>query len=122
MRFTGSPGAYERVFDFGNGPSSGNIVLARFQAGDDFVLHLYEDKAVMCQMYFGLIVQDSWMTIVIRYMAESTSIEVQVNGEVVKGSCSGPLMDRTLSNTYVGRSHWSGDAYFNGEIGLQSHF
>jgi hypothetical protein len=37
--FTGSPGNWERIFDFGNGPDTGNFVLSREGRSNNLVLY-----------------------------------------------------------------------------------
>ena len=56
----------------------------------------------------GTILQDTWYTIIARYDASTLAAELRVNGAVVgTATASAALTDRTLTNTYVGKSNWA---------------
>ena len=125
VRFTGTIGEWERIIDMTGAcdggctfPHSSNIMLTRFgsetglriefwNGGDNVVLHT-------C----GVIVQNTWLTVVVSYRASTKEYAVK-NADV---ECVGPapqaVSDRVSSNTFMGKSQWStwGNAYFNGDM------
>lgn len=65
----------------------------------------------------GVLKQNQWLTLVVRYDAAEGSVRLLVNGiEAASASCSEPLADRSVANTLVGKSNWPGDPSFNGDM------
>ena len=65
----------------------------------------------------GVLKQNEWLTIVVRYDAADGSVRLLVNGnEAASASCSQPLTDRSLTNTFVGKSNWPANPTFNGDM------
>jgi hypothetical protein len=90
-RYTGTAGSWERIIDLGSGQPStqpmNNLNLARFDStadlNSDFVTGA--SNIVICKAT-GVIVQDSWLTVVVRYRASTKEYEFNVNGGAV---CAG---------------------------------
>jgi hypothetical protein len=117
VRFTGSPGNWERIFEFGNGENAHNIRLSRRETSSDLRLNVLEGSTYLPDLQINsVIVQDQWMTIVVRYRAQDKTLALEVNGQQATVTSSVALTDKTLSSTWVGRSLVSWDAYFNGDI------
>ena len=109
VRFTGSPGYYERIIGFGSGTPNNQVLLARDQTGADLIFQNFNANSVVLviRSTSGPIVQNTWLTIIARYDASTLAAELRVNGVVVgTATASAALTDRTLTNTYVGKSHW----------------
>ena len=74
----------------------------------------------VCQVWSeeDTIVQDTWMTIVVQYNSTANEMVIHKNGRLVGGPtvCSAAPPDRNTSISYVGKSMYTGDAYFNGEM------
>ena len=117
VRFTGSPGSWERILDVGNGRASENILLARKGTSDSLVFRIYEGSSTVCSFNSsGAIVQDQWMTIVARYSAATNTVDMLKDGTVLgSAQCSATPQDRTVAMSYVARSHW-GDDYLNADL------
>ena len=118
VRFTGSAGSYERIIDFGNGASNDNLILAR--SGTDSVVEMKAINGGTYRLDFsspsGTILQDTWYTIIARYDASTLAAELRVDGAVVgTATASAALTDRTLTNTYVGKSNWA-NTYLNADM------
>jgi hypothetical protein len=117
VRFRGSPGSWERIFEFGNGENAHNIILSRRETSSDLRLNVLEGSTYLPDLQINsVIVQDQWMTIVVRYRAQDKTLALEVNGQQATVTSSVALTDKTLSSTWVGRSLVSWDAYFNGDI------
>jgi hypothetical protein len=116
VRFTGSPGKFERIIDFADGPMNNSLILARKDMGSNLLFQLREGSIKVCEIS-SVIVQDQWMTIVARYRAQNQTCALEVNGQrVVSTTGSVAITDKTLSMTWVGRSQWSSDAYLHGNM------
>ena len=103
--------------DFGNGESAHNFIVARFGTSSDLALQVYNGSDLVSEVKISsAIVQEQWMTIVGRYRAQDQTYALEGNGQQATLTTSVALTDKTLSSTWVGRSHWSGDEYFNCDI------
>ena len=110
MRFTDRSGQnWERVFDFGNGASSDNIVLAREGSESKLVFNFYQGSSFCHASISTAIVDGEWLEIVARLSVADSQLELRANDNTVSTSCNKGT-DRTLSRTYIGKSNWgSGD-------------
>ena len=98
----------------GYGNQGNNLVVGRSTTTTTLELQAFP------VIYFsssGVIVQDSWLTVVVRYRASTREYSLTVNNaNSVSGTASAAVTDRTLSGTYMGKSWWSVDVYFNGDM------
>ena len=74
----------------------------------------------MCQVWSenGAIVQDLWMTIIAEYHRGSNAVSIKKNGVLIAGpaACTEAPRDRTIEVSYLGKSRFYHDDYFNGEM------
>ena len=107
--FTGSVNASERVFDFGNGQDSDNLIA--FRGGSDTVMYLVMINGSTQYNIVtgsGVIVQNEWAVWTFRYTASSRQMEILKNGALQAiGTAGAAITDRTLTKTWIGRSQWS---------------
>jgi hypothetical protein len=127
MRFTGTAGKNERLFEFGSVSGLDNIGFGRKEETNklslDFVETIYE------------LPQDTWITVTLSYCGgvfcpigaaqkvrwRFTCMKPDigfVSAEGISGQISPPLADRTVSDTYMGRGLNSpaSSSYLNGDI------
>jgi hypothetical protein len=119
VQFTGSVGNYDRIFDFGNGQATDNIILARY-AGTSNILFTYLNGGSGDDVISSTnpITQEEWAIFSCRYNASTRLVEIYKNGRlVVSKTSASAINDRTISNGYIARSNWSGDTYPNINIG-----
>jgi len=117
VKFTGAAGMHERIFDFGNGIDE-NIILWRLYDTTELMFTIQNGATMVCDIRkTNAITQDAWITIIARYNAQNHSAELMLNGLVVSsGTCSQPLVDRSLAKTYVGKSNWQTNEFLSGSI------
>jgi hypothetical protein len=110
--FTGSANNYERIFDFGSGTSN-NVFVMREATSSRIVFYLNnESTAYSVLSGNGMITQNEWAVWTFRYTASSRLMEIIKNGILYStGTAGAAITDRTLSNTWIGRSNWTADAY-----------
>jgi hypothetical protein len=118
VRFTGTIASWERIIDLSSRPSNNNLLVSRFSADNDLQIELWNSGSqTIYSKLPGVIVQNSWLTAMVRYRASTREWWFTVNDVAASaGTASESLADRTLSGTYMGKSWWSGDAYFNGDM------
>jgi hypothetical protein len=123
VRFTGDPGSYERIIDLGSGQDTNNLILSRWSTNSGFQL-VFQTQPTgpsyhrPVQAFIeNLIEQNTWVTVVVRYSSSTRQYVVKVNNAAdYTGIASDTVPDRTVSGTYMGRSAWSWEAYFNGDM------
>jgi hypothetical protein len=122
VKFTGTVSSFERIIDFGNGQGNSNILFARSGTSSS----IYFDGLNATTAFgggnvispTGTIVQDEWTIFSARYTASTRGIELFKNNILIaSGTTTIAITDRTVTTSYVGRSHWSADTYFNGQMG-----
>ncbi len=116
--FSGTAGAWERIFDFANGQDNNNLVLARNFNTTTLTFNGRNGSTVVAETSSAasVIVQDTWMPVAVRYNASTRVCELFVNGIIYSSTGTTALTDRTISNSYIGRSNWGSDAYFQGRM------
>lgn len=118
VKFTGAVATWERIFDFGSGAPSNNIGMARYSTSNEIVVFFYTGGSLVNEFRVAGITQDEWAIFGVRYRHSDRYTELLKNGVVISTITLGSaLTDRTLSTCYIGRSNWTGDAYFNGQMG-----
>lgn len=119
FRFTGAVGTWERIFDFGNGPDAYNVYLSRYIATNRVVLSMYTQATgtTRWDTFIDNINQDAWYTIAFKYNRTAATMQTYMDNQLI-ATQTGVFAqaDRTLSNTYIGRSNYAGNDYLNGNI------
>lgn len=113
--FMGSANENERIFDFGNGQGSDNILAFRVGSGTSMSLFMFNgstDYSIITGT--GVITQNEWAVWTFRYTASSRLMEILKNGvSLVTGTAGAAIADKTLTKTWIGRSNWTSDSYSN---------
>jgi hypothetical protein len=126
VRFTGTAREWERIVDLGSCGCSdcgccayNNVVVARKGWGvtQQLTLQFVNGESwILSSEGSSAIVQNTWLTVVASYRASTREYWLTVNGVTISaGIVSQALPDRTLSYTWIGRSHCDND-YFNGDM------
>jgi hypothetical protein len=110
--FTGSANNNERIFDFGSGENINNIIAMRAGTTGGVSFYLINGSTQYSIYAENIITQNEWVVWTFRYTASSRLMEIIKNGtKYVTGTAGAAITDRTLTNTWIGRSNWSGDTY-----------
>ena len=110
-------GIWARIFDFGNGPGSDNILLGNDPTNNNFLaLHVW----ISAQMYIlktsFAFNQNAWNHVAVTFDPSGTWV-LYINGVLSTSATSMPYpRSVSRSKNYLGRSNWAADAYFNGNI------
>jgi hypothetical protein len=107
VRFTGTIGNCERIIDLGSGAQRNNLLLAREGSSTNLVLHIYNGTSLIVDQTCDVeIQQDTWLTVLVRYDASTSKCWLTVNNATCSPqTASEAVTDRTLSGTYMGKSH-----------------
>jgi len=114
---TAATGAWERIIDFGITSNDGNIVLARSSTSTQLTWGI-RNGAVDCAVLSlsNSVPQNTWLRIVAQYYSSNFRLNLTVNGVSSTVICPSARTDKITTNTFVGRSLWTGDASFQGKI------
>jgi len=115
--FTSTVGNWERLIDFGSGQGVDNILLTR-QSSNGVILFSYRNGGTEYLVFStNTVAQDQINTVTAIYTHSPLAVTIILNGVTTTSTPAvAASTPRTLSICYVGRSHWSGDAYLNGDI------
>lgn len=111
--FTGTVGAWERIFDFGNGAPSDNIILNRYSTTTNLQLNYYLGAHTSYMISTFSFAQNTVYKIAMVYnpsVGTNGTFYLYVNGTLSQSaaptfqSTVGKATDRTLANCYVGKS------------------
>jgi hypothetical protein len=80
VRFTGEPGAHERIIDFANGADNDNIILKHDWSGTTLGFSIRNGDTTVFAITGGVVPQNTWLTIHAMYHHETQSVELWVNG------------------------------------------
>jgi hypothetical protein len=107
--------SYERIFDFGGGSASDNILIARSGATSNVDFSIYSsstggDRASSSSF--------STNTFIFDVVTSSTTPNFYFNGTADNSASGSNQTAQSLARTinYIGRSNWSADAYLQGGV------
>ena len=118
VRFSGTLGSWERVFDWSSTGGVDGIFLNRNQSTSTLQFAISNGATSIIDLRApGAIVQNELALVVVRYRKSDNSAQIYKNNELI-ASVTGltAVTDRTVTSTYIGRSYSASNAYFNGDI------
>ena len=121
VRFTGSAGYWERIFDFGSASPNNNVFVTRNGTTANVAFYIANGTTINpinnVATTNNAIVQNQLAVFAVRYRAYDLSAMIFKNDVVItSGSASVAVTDRTVTTSYIGRSLWAVDAYLNASI------
>lgn len=113
----GSANAWERLIDFAVGQANGNILFAREGTTTNLVYEIYDGGTSRGKVTgTSQIVNDQVR--MYSFTHDNTTARLYVNNtQVVSTSYAFTIPTISRANNYIGRSNWSGDAYFQNQMG-----
>jgi len=115
--FTGVvPGTWERVFDFGSGPDTGNFGLARIGNSNDLLFFANHGGPYTSHVQANNYIRTGKLIVAVcTHRAGITKL--YLDGKLV-GQSSAKRKPGVVpfSQSFLGRSNWSPDAFLNGQI------
>jgi hypothetical protein len=116
--FTGNePGNWERVFDFGSGPETGNFILAREGTSNDIAFVGNVGGSTTTTIRARNVIRPGRLFVAVCTHAHGTS-KLYLDGNLVGQNSAHPRPGlRSFSQSFLGKSNWgSQDKFFNGQI------
>jgi hypothetical protein len=104
-----------RIFDFGNGSPSDNILVGTFSTSGDLYFHLYNGTTAYQSTSNTFFATTGWNLLAFRYTYSSNLVEFIKNGQVIN---TNTITGANITNkswtggNWLGRSHWA-DPYAN---------
>jgi len=113
--FSSAIGRWERVVDFGNTThNSNNLLLGRWSTDNTLQLEIYNGGTSICQVE-RTVQPNLLLNLIATYNPSNQIAQLQVNGATSSVTCSAAAVDRSFTNSYVGRGFGDEDL-FNGNI------
>ncbi|MEM9217341.1 MAG: NF038122 family metalloprotease [Cyanobacteria bacterium P01_F01_bin.150] len=108
---------WSRIFDFGDGAVNNNIILGNKAGTNALGLHIYEGNQNVGRLEINDFWQADTWTHVTASIDESGKIQVYKNG-VLAGEATSSVAptEKVRTGNYIGKSHWSQDGAFDGQI------
>ena len=118
VKFTSAAQTWERIIDFGSGTPSENIIFSRSGNSNDLRLQIFNGSTSVADISAtGAITNGSYAHYAVT--ANGTNLYIYKNGvQVATVASSGLPGNVSRSTNYIGRSLWSGDSYFSGNIDM----
>lgn len=117
VRFTSASQTWERVFDFGSGPAVNNIVMSRAANTNDLNFFMINAAGTTTGTLTAVNAITNGTYAHFAATADGTNIKIYKNGvEIATTASAGLPSNATRTINYIGRSNWSGDSYFAGNI------
>jgi hypothetical protein len=115
--FTGDqPGSWERIFDFGSGPDTGNFGLARIGTSNDLMFFGNHQGSFTTRITAHDVIRPGRLFVAVCTHAKGTS-KFYLDGKLVGESSAHQFAGlKTYSQSFLGRSNWGHDAFLNGQI------
>ena len=107
---------WERVYDYGNASANNNLLFARIGTSQSTRFELFSGNSANRYDASDSIVNNTWHSFGNRISGSGTSWTFTTHKDGTEiGSSAGSLAfeDRTITNSYIGRSNWSNDSYAN---------
>lgn len=107
--------AYARLFDFGNGMASSNVLMFRSASTDSLSFHSYTGGSLSTNLTAtGML--DLNQSHVFGYHQSGTTGKIYKDGRVVQTGTAAAIQNTSRGNNYLAKSNWTGDEYFQGDI------
>jgi hypothetical protein len=116
--------SWERVYDYGSGQSNNNLLFARSGTSTRSVLQLHQGSAFKYIEITDGIVNNTWQSFGNRIQGSGSSwvFTTRKDGTETAGTAQSiTYTDRTITNSYIGRSNWA-DQYANMYLTCQIFF
>ena len=108
--------SWERIFDFGNGQSNDNILIAHFSTSTTIRFDIYNGSSrtevLEVSNYFN---NNTWVFISVTTVSGSNKL--YKNGSLVSSnSTTYPSPNVTRTSNFIGKSNWQSDLLLDGQI------
>ena len=106
---------WQRIFDFGNGPSSDNVLFTFGSTTGKLLLENYQGSSSKKISTEELFPENQWVHVA-AVIDESGNASIYQNGELKASGNIGIISNVNRANRFIGKSNWDADAYFLGQM------
>ena len=106
---------WARIFDFGNGADSDNIIMARDGSSNDLVFRVWRGSVAQSVFATNVIELNKWQYFSVSQQADGTTT-IYKNGVAMATGNVQTANHVSRANNYVGKSNWSGNSLFAGQM------
>ena len=121
VRFTGTAGSNERIFDFAAGAGNNTMFACRVGTTTSIQFTINNgnvpESEITVSSPVGAIVLNEWTLFAFRYTKATNRMEIYKNGSSLASKNDAPAFaDRALSLNYIGKPNWTSDSYTNMDL------
>jgi hypothetical protein len=109
---------YARFIDLGSGPNADNIFVGRYGTTNDLFVKVYNGSSGGATVQAaGAIALNTWQHFAVSISRRSSNnVKIYKNGELILTATTSVPQSATRTANYIGRSNWSADAYYEGDM------
>ncbi|MET4696342.1 retention module-containing protein [Endozoicomonas lisbonensis] len=117
VRFDSFAQNWSRVFDFGDGAGSNNILMGHVKNTNDLGLHIINDPNIGTFRFeiADFFTAGEWVHVTTTFASDGT-VSIYKNGELVRSESHSLPTETVRNHNYIGKSNWSSDGYMDGAI------
>ena len=108
---------FERIIDFGNGPTNNNLEIGREGTSSTLFVEMFNGGSSPGYCRASSAIDSAWHFWVVSISGGKCNIYKDNTQIVTDFAYSGTVASVTWSNMYIGKSNWVADAAFEGGIG-----
>lgn len=108
----GSFNAWSRIFDFGNGQASDNILLANNETTNSLNFSVFNGGTQSSIVTGNILPTNQWVHVAVTVSATGEAI-IYINGEIAASGTTNIPTNIKRNNCFLGKSNWAADAYLN---------
>ena len=108
---------FSRLIDFSNGPTSDNILITNVNDSKTLRFGIYQNGAEHKHNIDNYITLNQWIHVAVT-VDENHKVVIYKNGSKVYGpvTSSRHIVNVARTKAYIGKSAWSANDYFDGEM------
>ena len=106
---------YQRFFDFGNGAGSDNILLYEVAGSNDLGFQLFKGGTAYGLSASNVLTYNQWQYVAVTQTSAGV-VTLYINGNAVASSTLPVPNNLTRATNYIGKSNWSVDPNYVGEM------
>ncbi|MGE0079122.1 MAG: PKD domain-containing protein [Bacteroidales bacterium] len=106
---------WSRLFDFGNGPGSDNILIANSSTNNNLTFDIYKSGASSSLTTTNILSTGTW-TYIAATLSNTGAAKIYVNGNLITSGTINIPNTIARNINYIGKSNWTADSYFNGSM------
>jgi hypothetical protein len=111
-------GSYARFVDIGNGSANNNILVTRYGTTNDLAVQVFNGTSAGSTVRAtNAIALNTWQFFTVTVNPRTSSnVRIYKNGQLIQTGTTAIPQSVLRNLNYIGRSNWSTDAYYKGDL------